>query len=212
MDLRGRSALVCLTHWGWVTHICVNQLNFIDLDNGLLPGRRQAITWVNAGILLIRLLGTKFSEISIEDHIFSFKKCIWICRLRNAIHFSRFQCIKNISRKYAHSFSVPPFVGVILYPQALMIHVVFLRTLFMMTSSNGNIFRVTGHLCGEFTGRRWIPGALMFSLICVQINGWVNNRKAGDLRRYRTHYVVIVMSKLLHWKMVGCMTVPLPMK
>ena len=28
---------------------------------------------------------------------------------------------------------------------------------FMMTSSNGNIFRVTGHLCGEFTGRRWIP-------------------------------------------------------
>ena len=27
----------------------------------------------------------------------------------------------------------------------------------MMTSSNGNIFRVTGLLCGEFTGRRWIP-------------------------------------------------------
>ena len=28
----------------------------------------------------------------------------------------------------------------------------------MMTSSNGNIFRATGHLCGAFTGRRWIPG------------------------------------------------------
>ena len=28
----------------------------------------------------------------------------------------------------------------------------------MMTSWNGNIFRVTGHLCGEFTGHRWIPG------------------------------------------------------
>ena len=27
----------------------------------------------------------------------------------------------------------------------------------MMTSSNGNIFRVTGHLCGEFSGHRWIP-------------------------------------------------------
>ena len=27
----------------------------------------------------------------------------------------------------------------------------------MMTSSNGNIIRVTGHLCGEFTGHRWIP-------------------------------------------------------
>ena len=36
-------------------------------------------------------------------------------------------------------------------------------------------------------------GALMFSLICVWINGWVNNRKAGDLRRYRAHYDVIVM-------------------
>ena len=36
-------------------------------------------------------------------------------------------------------------------------------------------------------------GALMFSLICVWINGWVNNCKAGDLRRHRSHYNVIVM-------------------
>ena len=35
--------------------------------------------------------------------------------------------------------------------------------------------------------------ALMFSLICVWINGWVNNREAGDLRRYRGHRDVIVM-------------------
>ena len=28
---------------------------------------------------------------------------------------------------------------------------------FMMTSSNGNIFHVTGPLCGEFTGHRWNP-------------------------------------------------------
>ena len=33
----------------------------------------------------------------------------------------------------------------------------------------------------------------MFSLICVWINGWVSNREAGDLRRYRAHYDVIVM-------------------
>ena len=32
-----------------------------------------------------------------------------------------------------------------------------LQHTFMMTSSNGDIFRVTGHLCGEFTGPRWIP-------------------------------------------------------
>ena len=36
-------------------------------------------------------------------------------------------------------------------------------------------------------------GALMFSLICVWINGWVNNRETGDLRRHRGHYDVIVM-------------------
>ena len=37
-------------------------------------------------------------------------------------------------------------------------------------------------------------GALMFSLICVWINGWVNNREAGDLRCYRAHYAVIIMN------------------
>ena len=36
-------------------------------------------------------------------------------------------------------------------------------------------------------------GALMFSLISVWINGWVNNREAGDLRRHCAHYDVIVM-------------------
>ena len=36
-------------------------------------------------------------------------------------------------------------------------------------------------------------GALMFSFICVWRNDWVNNRKAGDLRRHRDHYDVIVM-------------------
>ena len=38
-------------------------------------------------------------------------------------------------------------------------------------------------------------GALMFSLICVWINSWVNNREAGDLRLYRAHYDVTVMTQ-----------------
>ena len=37
-------------------------------------------------------------------------------------------------------------------------------------------------------------GALMFSLICVWINDWVNNCEAGDLRRHRAHYDVNVMT------------------
>ena len=57
-------------------------------------------------------------------------------------------------------------------------------------------------------------GALMFSLISVWINGWVNSRDADDLRRYLAHYDVIVMKqskalffrdKLLHpCKRVAC--------
>ena len=41
-------------------------------------------------------------------------------------------------------------------------------------------------------------GALMFSLICVWIIGWVNNREAGDLRRYGAHRDVIVMKFTLY--------------
>ena len=63
-----------LTHWGRVTHICVGNLTTIGTDNGLSPGRRQAIIWTNAGILLIRPSWTNFSEILIEIPIFSFKK------------------------------------------------------------------------------------------------------------------------------------------
>ena len=37
-------------------------------------------------------------------------------------------------------------------------------------------------------------GDLMFSLICAWISGWVNNREAGDLRRHRAHYDVIVIN------------------
>ena len=63
-----------LTHWGRVMHICVSDLISIGSDNGLSPGRRQAIIWTNAGILLIRTLGTNFSEIIIEINTFSLKK------------------------------------------------------------------------------------------------------------------------------------------
>ena len=63
-----------LTHWGRVTHICVGNLTIIGPDNGLSPGRCQAIIWTNAGILLIEPWGTNFSEILIGIHTFSFKK------------------------------------------------------------------------------------------------------------------------------------------
>ena len=71
------SCINLLTHWGRVTHICVNKLISIVSDNGLSPGRRQAIIWTNAGILLIGPLGTNSSEILIEIQTFWFKKMHW---------------------------------------------------------------------------------------------------------------------------------------
>ena len=77
-------------------------------------------------------------------------------------------------------------------------------TVIMMTSSNGNIFRVTGHLCGKFLGHRWIPRTKasdaelwVFCMICTWINGWVNNRETGDLWRHLAHYDVTVMDVVL---------------
>ena len=71
----------------------------------------------------------------------------------------------------------------------------------MMTSSNGSIFRVTVPLCGEFTGHRGefpaqrpVTGSfdVFFDL---RLNKQLNkNGEAGDLRRYRAHCDVIVMT------------------
>ena len=73
-----------------------------------------------------------------------------------------------------------------------------------MTSSNGNIFRVTGPLWGESTGDRWIPltkasdaELWWFFFICALTNGWMNNRGGCDHRRHRAHYDVTVMKFLM---------------
>ena len=68
----------------------------------------------------------------------------------------------------------------------------------IMTSSNGNIFRVTGHLCGEFTGPRWIPAQrpvtrsfdVFFDLrlnkrLSKQSRGWWFEKPSRSLWRQR---------------------------
>ena len=69
-----------------------------------------------------------------------------------------------------------------------------------MTSWNGNMSRVTGPLCGEFTDHRWIPltkasdvELWCFFFICAWPNGWINNQDTDDFRRHRAHYDVTVM-------------------
>ena len=53
-----------------------------------------------------------------------------------------------------------------------------------MTSSNGNIFRVTGHLCGVFTGPRWIPrtkasDAELWCIFDLRQNKWLSKQSWG---------------------------------
>ena len=59
--------LTVLTHWGRVLHKCISKVAIIGSDNGLSPGRRQAIIWTNAGILSTGLLGTSFKENAFEN-------------------------------------------------------------------------------------------------------------------------------------------------
>ena len=78
-----------------MTHICLSKLTIIGSDNGLSPGRCQAIIWTNAGILLIGTLRTNFNESLIEYPSFSFKKM----HMKNAVWkmaaiLPRPQCVK----------------------------------------------------------------------------------------------------------------------
>ena len=90
-----------LTHWGRMTHICVGKLTIIGSDNGLSPGRRQAIIWTNAGLLLIRHLGTNFSEILIGiSNIFIQENGLEnvVCEMASIL--SRPQCV---NKQHFHS-------------------------------------------------------------------------------------------------------------
>ena len=78
-------------------HICVNKLAIIGPDNGLSPGRRQAIIWTNAGILLIRPLGTNSNEILIEIYTSSLTKMhLKMSPGKMAASLSRPQCVEIV--------------------------------------------------------------------------------------------------------------------
>ena len=95
-------------------HICVSKLTITGSDNGLSPGRRQAIIWTNAGILLIRPLGINFSEIFNEIQTFSLKKirlkmlsakCCSFCLGFNVLRFPFIVCF-HYPANYEVNFEV----------------------------------------------------------------------------------------------------------
>ena len=65
-----------------MTHICVSKLTTIGSDNGLSPDRHQAIIWTKAGILLLRNLGTNFSDFlrmeALKGHVKFLKKFLYL--------------------------------------------------------------------------------------------------------------------------------------
>ena len=67
--------MILLTYWDRVMHIYVSEFTIIGSDNDLSPSRRQAIIWTNAAKLLIRPLGTNFTETS-KSIYFHSRKCI----------------------------------------------------------------------------------------------------------------------------------------
>ena len=77
-----------------MTHIYVSKLTIISLDNGLSPDRRQAIIRTSAGILLIDIIETNFSEILIEIYLFSLKKMQLKISSGNWPPFASPQCVR----------------------------------------------------------------------------------------------------------------------
>ena len=70
----------------------------------------------------------------------------------------------------------------------------------MMTSSNGNVFCVTGLLYDAFPSRRPVTRCFAVFFICA----WTNNRDASDLRRHRAHYDATVMD-IIHQSENNCL-------
>ena len=94
-----------LTHWGRVTHLCISKSTTIGLDNGLSPGRHQAINWTNAGILLIEPLN----------------KLQWNFN-RNLYNFIQENAFENVVWKTAAILSRPQCVEVVAIPRLYFVY------------------------------------------------------------------------------------------
>ena len=157
-----------LTHWGRVTHICVSKLTIIGSYNGLSHGRRQAIIWTNAGLLLVGPLGRNFSENLIEILTFSFRKM----RLKMSSGKWRSFCLSLNVLKLHMAYSQCNGIC-----QANMSNPHWdcwwsaRRVDWTWWLNQIKVFSALPALCEG--------NPLRFSLICAWTNGWAINRDAG---------------------------------
>ena len=196
-----------LTHWPLVSHISISKLTVIGSDNGLLPVQHQAIIWTSAAILLIRPKGTYFSEILskikkfIEENAFENVTCkvapfcpggdelmgLWMITdyfvptKHTSLHASTIQTYLNIRKSPGISGHKVKFHSWWHHQMEVF------STLLAICAGNSPV-------TGEFPAQRPVMRSFdVFSLICTWINGWVNNRDAGDLRCHCAHYDVTVL-------------------
>ena len=150
---------------GYPQYVPVNYV-IIGSDNCLSFIQCQAIIWTNAGVLFIGPLATNFRENQIE--------------------------IRPVPSELIHlnmSANWQPFC---LSPIVLTNHDDVIK--WKHFPRNWPFVRGIHRSPVNSPQKGQWRGALMFSLIYVWINGWVNNREAGDLRRYLVHYNVAVMT------------------
>ena len=88
------SYMHCLTHWGWVMHLCLNYA-ITNPDNGLSSVCQKAIILINAGLLWVGPIGTNFIEILIRILIFSLQNALGNVACKIVAILSQSQYVKG---------------------------------------------------------------------------------------------------------------------
>ena len=181
-----------LTRWSRETHICVSILNIIGSYNDLSPGQCQNIIWTHFGILLIEPLltnSTDFflylnSNISIEENAFE----TVVCEMA-AILFQP-QC----DHRLLYSISTTSFKMFLMLLDAVKSSFSFLLKSIWWRHEMETFSALRALVRGLHRSPvkyphkgQWRGGSMLF-WSAHWVNGWINNREVGDLRRHCVHY------------------------
>ena len=192
---RAGECWAALFHWGRVMHICVIKVTIIVSDHDLSPGRRQAVIWNNAGILLIEPLGTNFSGSLIEIHTFSFKKM----HLKMSSGKWRPSCLGfNVLTIPVLAWNHDDALTCTYFPHfwtlcawALWRHQMEAFSALLALCAGNSLWR---HSNG--TNHCWLKKeqqckSCWFSFLLVLTNFWANNRDTYQLRHMDTHVALL---------------------
>ena len=185
-----RTVCGALTHWGRVTHICVVKLTIISSDNGLSPGRHQAIIWTNAGILLIGPFILHWND-NQDSYIFiqenAFENIVW----KMAAILSRPQCVNVVLYRtiYPYWLLLPLLWrhnghGSVSNHQP---HDCLLSRLFRRRSKKTSKLRVTGLCAGNSPGTGEFPAQMASNSENVSI-WWRHHAVALQCRASNCEY------------------------